>query len=43
MLVTLQEMINMAEAGGYCIPAFNVYNVETVMGVIQAAEEEKRR
>ena len=23
-----------AEAGNYCIPAFNVYNIETVMGVI---------
>lgn len=22
------------EAGNYCIPAFNVYNIETVMGVI---------
>ena len=31
----------MAEKGGYCIPAFNVYNVETVMGVIDAAEEAK--
>lgn len=41
MLVTLQEIIGMAEAGNYCIPAFNVYNVETVMGVIKAAEEQK--
>ena len=39
MLVTLQEIIAMAEKGNYCIPAFNVYNVETVMGVIDAAEE----
>ncbi len=31
----------MAEKGGYCIPAFNVYNVETVMGVVDAAEEAK--
>lgn len=41
MLVSLQEIIAMAEEGGYCIPAFNVYNIETVMGVIDAAEEEK--
>lgn len=41
MLVTLQEIIGMAEAGNYCIPAFNVYNIETVMGVIKAAEEKK--
>lgn len=39
MLVTLQEIIKMAEQGNYCIPAFNVYNVETVMGVVDAAEE----
>ena len=31
----------MAEKGGYCIPAFNVYNTETIMGVIEAAEEAK--
>lgn len=41
MLVTLQEIIGMAEKGEYCIPAFNVYNIETVMGVIKAAEELK--
>lgn len=41
MLVTLQEIIGMAEKGGYCIPAFNVYNVETIMGVLEAAEEAK--
>lgn len=41
MLVTLQEIIGMAEKGGYCIPAFNVYNIETVMGIIDAAEEAK--
>jgi ketose-bisphosphate aldolase len=31
----------MAERGNFCIPAFNVYNIETVMGVIEAAEEKK--
>ncbi len=31
----------MAEKGGYCIPAFNVYNIETVIGVIDAAEQER--
>ncbi|MBR2340372.1 MAG: class II fructose-bisphosphate aldolase [Clostridia bacterium] len=39
MLVSLKEIISMAEKGGYCIPAFNVYNIETVMGVVSAAEE----
>ena len=39
MLVNLQTVLNMAEQGGFCIPAFNVYNMETVMGVLDAAEE----
>lgn len=39
MLVSLQAIIGMAEAGNFCVPAFNVYNTETVMGVIAAAEE----
>lgn len=39
MLVNLQQIIARAEKGGFCIPAFNVYNMETVMGVIDAAEE----
>ncbi len=41
MLVSLKKIIAMAEAGGFCVPAFNVYNIETVMGVIDAAEEKK--
>lgn len=41
MLVTLKEIIDMAEKGGYAIPAFNVYNTETIMGVVKAAEEAK--
>ena len=39
MLVGLKDVIDMAEKGGYAIPAFNVYNTETVMGVAKAAEE----
>ena len=39
MLVTLQEIIQKAEEGNYAVPAFNVYNTETVMGVLDAAEE----
>lgn len=39
MLVSLQKIIAMAENGNYCIPAFNVYNIETAMGVVKAAEE----
>lgn len=41
MLVTLKEMMDMAQKGGYAVPAFNVYNTETVMGVVEAAEEQK--
>ena len=41
MLVSLKYVLDMAEKGGYCIPAFNVYNMETAMGVIKAAEEMK--
>ncbi len=41
MLIGYKEIIDMAEKGNYCIPAFNVYNTETLMGVIQAAEELK--
>lgn len=41
MLVTLQEIIAMAEKGNYCVPAFNFYNAETLMGIIDAAEELK--
>jgi ketose-bisphosphate aldolase len=41
MLVTLKEILNLAEKGGFAVPAFNTYNMETVMGVIAAAEREK--
>ena len=39
MLVELKEILNMAEEGGYCVPAFNVYNIEMARGVVNAAEE----
>ena len=39
MLVTLKEIIALAEEKGFCVPAFNVYNMESVMGIIDAAEE----
>ena len=41
MLVSLKEVIDLAEKGNFAIPAFNVYNTETIMGVIKAAEEER--
>lgn len=39
MLVNLQTIIGMADKGNFCVPAFNIYNTETLMGVIAAAEE----
>ncbi|MBP5350143.1 MAG: class II fructose-bisphosphate aldolase [Clostridia bacterium] len=39
MLVNLKTVLSLAETGGYAIPAFNVYNMETVMGAVKAAEE----
>ena len=39
MLISLKEIIDIAEKGNFAIPAFNVYNTETIMGVIDAAEE----
>lgn len=41
MLVNLKSIINLAEKREFCIPAFNVYNMETVMGVLAAAQESK--
>lgn len=39
MLVNLKGVLDIAEKGSFAVPAFNVYNMETVMGVIEAAEE----
>lgn len=39
MLVKFKDILALAEKGGFAVPAFNVYNMETVMGVIAAAEE----
>lgn len=41
MLVKLQTILKDADEKGYAVPAFNVYNMETVMGVIKAAEESR--
>lgn len=39
MLFNLKQILDLAEKDGYAVPAFNVYNMETVMGVLAAAEE----
>lgn len=41
MLVDLKHILSLAEAGNFAIPAFNVYNMETVIGVIRAAEAKR--
>ncbi len=39
MLVGFDEILRIAEKKSFAVPAINVYNMETVMGVIKAAEE----
>ena len=39
MLTGLKTVLNIAEEKKCAIPAFNVYNSETALGVIRAAEE----
>lgn len=41
MLVNLKEILSIAEERNFAVPAFNTYNMETVMGVISAAEDLK--
>lgn len=40
MITTTQELLRVAQAGGYAVGAFNVYNLEGVKAVIAAAESE---
>ncbi len=39
MRYTLKQVMDLGEAGGFAIPAFNVYTAENALGVIAAAEE----
>ncbi len=39
MLVGLKDLLTIAEEKQFAVPAFNVYNMETVMGIAAAAEE----
>lgn len=39
MLVGLKDILALAEKDEYCVPAFNVYNIETAKGVMNAAEK----
>ncbi|HOK82206.1 MAG: class II fructose-1,6-bisphosphate aldolase [Clostridiales bacterium] len=40
-LVTSAEMFKKAYEGGYAIGAFNVNNMETIQGIVEAAKEER--
>ncbi|MCL2234542.1 MAG: class II fructose-1,6-bisphosphate aldolase [Firmicutes bacterium] len=40
-LVSPKEMLKKAYDGGYAIGAFNVNNLETIQGIVEAAKEEK--
>jgi len=40
-LVTLREVLNAAEKGGYAVGAFNANNMEIVQAIMQAAAEER--
>ena len=39
MLVSVKKLLEIAEKKGCAIPAFNVYNSETAIGILKAAEE----
>ena len=43
MLVSFDKILSIADKGGFAIPAFNVYNMETVMGIIGAGRSCARR
>ena len=36
MRYSLKEILDLAEAGNFAVPAFIVYNLETLMGVVRA-------
>lgn len=37
MLVHIKEIVKKAKSGGYAVGAFNIHNIETIFGVVQAA------
>ena len=39
MRYSLKEILELGEQGGFAVPAFNMYNFESVLGVMHAAEE----
>lgn len=41
MMRPMRELLDGAQKGGYAVGAFNVYNYETILGVVKAAQAEK--
>lgn len=39
MKYTVKEILDLGEKGGFAVPAFNMYNFESILGVMHAAEE----
>lgn len=39
MRYSLNEILELGEKGGFAVPAFNIYNFESILGVMHAAEE----
>lgn len=39
MRYNLNEILELGEKGDFAVPAFNMYNFESVLGVMHAAEE----
>ena len=42
-LVTTKDMFAKAYEGGYAIGAFNINNMETIQGIVEAGKLEKAR
>lgn len=41
MLATLKDVLSKAKLGGYAVPQFNVFNLESVQAILAAAEAKK--
>lgn len=41
MLVHIKEIISKAQKGGYAIPAFNTFNLETTLAIVKGASNKK--
>jgi len=41
MIITMKEILHEAMAGQYAVGSFNVYNYETIKGVLEASKEQK--